>query len=94
MADRIFVESSGHARRGRDRQRYVYFRVRQGIAENFKVEQNRECCTSYRRENGGTVYKPATRKKLGKDINYSQGPASPCARRALGDLAAILPVGL
>jgi uncharacterized membrane protein len=54
---------------GRD---VLTFRREDGVAENFRVEQNRELLEKLSSETGGRYYTPNDAKKLGTDINYSE----------------------
>jgi uncharacterized membrane protein len=54
---------------GRD---VLTFRREDGVAENFRVEQNRELLEKLSSETGGRYYTPDAAKKLGEDISYSE----------------------
>ncbi len=63
------VARRGEEEVGRD---VVTFRREDGIAENFRAEQNRELLEKLSTQTGGKYYKPDDAKKLGTDISYSE----------------------
>jgi uncharacterized membrane protein len=71
---------------GRD---VLTFRRNDGVAENFRVEQNRELLEKLSSETGGKYYKPEDAKKLGKDINYSEAGITVRETRDLWDMPVI-----
>jgi uncharacterized membrane protein len=54
---------------GRD---MLMFHREDGVAENFRVEQNRELLEKLSEQTGGRYWKPAEVSKLGRDISYSE----------------------
>ncbi len=68
---------------GRD---VLTFRREDGVAENFKVEQNRELLEKLSSETGGRYYKPEDAHKLGTDINYSEAGITVRETRDLWDM--------
>jgi len=68
---------------GRD---VLTFRREDGVAENFKVEQNRELLEKLSSETGGRYYKPEDANKLGTDINYSEAGITVRETRDLWDM--------
>jgi uncharacterized membrane protein len=54
---------------GRD---MLMFRREDGVAENFRVEQNRELLEKLSEQTGGRYWKPSEVAKLGRDISYSE----------------------
>ena len=51
-----------------ERQRW---KTRNGVAENFHVEQNRELLEKLSAQTGGRYYRPNEVSRLGEDISYS-----------------------
>jgi hypothetical protein len=68
---------------GRD---VLTFRREDGVAENFRVEQNRELLEKLSSETGGRYYTPDSAKKLGTDINYSEAGITVRETRDLWDM--------
>jgi len=62
------------------------FRREDGVAENFRVEQNRELLEKLASETGGKYYKPEDAGKLGKDISYSEAGITVRETRDLWDM--------
>jgi uncharacterized membrane protein len=62
------------ARRGTEvlGQDAVMFRREDGVAENFRAEQNRELLEKLSSETGGQYYKPEDWKRLSEEISYSE----------------------
>jgi hypothetical protein len=71
---------------GRD---VLTFRREDGVAENFRVEQNRELLEKLSSETGGRYYTPDTAKKLGDDINYSEAGITVRETRDLWDMPVV-----
>ncbi|HLH40126.1 MAG TPA: hypothetical protein VKX39_13335 [Bryobacteraceae bacterium] len=65
------------------------FRREDGVAENFKVEQNRELLEKLAQETGGRYYTPAEARKLGEDISYSDAGITVRETRDLWDMPAV-----
>ena len=64
-----FIAKRGDKELGRDS---ITFRRDDGVAENFRVEQNRELLEKLAQQTGGQYYTPATASKLAKEIAYSE----------------------
>ncbi len=62
------------------------FRREDGVAENFRVEQNRDLLEKLASETGGKYYKPEDAGKLGKDISYSEAGITVRETRDLWDM--------
>ncbi len=62
------------------------FRREDGVAENFKVEQNRALLEKLASETGGRYYTPSDAQKLGQDINYSEAGITVRETRDLWDM--------
>jgi uncharacterized membrane protein len=71
---------------GRD---VLTFRREDGVAENFRVEQNRELLEKLSQETGGRYYTPEDAKKLGNDINYSEAGITVRETRDLWDMPVV-----
>lgn len=71
---------------GRD---VLTFRREDGVAENFKVEQNRELLEKLASETGGRYYKPEDAHKLGNDISYSEAGITVRETRDLWDMPVV-----
>jgi hypothetical protein len=71
---------------GRD---VLTFRREDGVAENFKVEQNRELLQKLASETGGRYYTPDDAQRLGKDISYSEAGITVRETRDLWDMPAV-----
>ena len=65
------------------------FRREDGVAENFRVEQNRELLEKLSSETGGRYYKPEDAKKLGNEISYSEAGITVRETRDLWDMPAV-----
>ena len=63
------VATRGTEELGRDT---ITLRREDGVAENFRTQQNRELLEKLSSETGGRYYKPQDAQKLGTDINYSE----------------------
>jgi hypothetical protein len=79
------------ARRGSDDlgRDTLTFRREDGVAENFRVEQNRDLLEKLSSETGGRYYKPEDAGKLGSDISYSEAGITVRETRDLWDMPAI-----
>ncbi|MGD1097081.1 MAG: vWA domain-containing protein [Bryobacteraceae bacterium] len=71
---------------GRD---VLTFRREDGVAENFRVEQNRELLEKLSSETGGKYYKPEDAAKLANEISYSEAGITIRETRDLWDMPAI-----
>jgi uncharacterized membrane protein len=80
------VAKRGSEELGRD---VLTFRREDGVAENFRVEQNRELLQKLSTETGGTYYKPEDAAKLGKDISYSEAGITIRETRDLWDMPVV-----
>ena len=72
---------------GRDR---FTFRREDGVAEDFRTEQNRELLETLAEETGGRYYRLEDLSRLGKEIIYSQAGISTREHRELWNMPAIL----
>jgi uncharacterized membrane protein/DNA-binding transcriptional MerR regulator len=79
------------ARRGTDElgRDTLTFRREDGVAENFRVEQNRDLLEKLSSETGGRYYKPEDARRLGNDISYSEAGITVRETRDLWDMPAI-----
>jgi uncharacterized membrane protein len=68
------------------------FQRQDGVAENFKVEQNRELLEKLASETGGRYYTPADAQKLGNDISYSEAGITVRETRDLWDMPIVFVV--
>jgi uncharacterized membrane protein len=71
---------------GRD---VLTFRREDGVAENFRAEQNRELLEKLSSETGGRYYAPADAPKLSKEISYSEAGITVRETRDLWDMPAV-----
>jgi uncharacterized membrane protein len=71
---------------GRD---VLTFRREDGVAENFKVEQNKELLEKLSSETGGRYYKPDEASKLNKEISFSEAGVNVRETRDLWDMPVI-----
>jgi uncharacterized membrane protein len=62
------------------------FRREDGVAENFRIQQNRELLEKLSSETGGRYYTPQDAQKLGKDISYSEAGITVRETRDLWDM--------
>ncbi len=76
----------GNEEIGRD---VLTFRREDGVAENFRVEQNRELLQKLSTETGGRYYTPENASKLGSDINYSEAGITVRETRDLWDMPVV-----
>jgi len=79
------------AKRGNDEigRDVLTFRREDGVAENFRVEQNRELLEKLSTETGGRYYTPENASKLGTDINYSEAGITVRETRDLWDMPVV-----
>jgi len=75
--------SRGTEELGRDT---MTFRREDGVAENFRIQQNRELLQKLSSETGGRYYTPQDAQKLGKDISYSEAGITVRETRDLWDM--------
>ena len=80
------VASRGTEELGRDT---MTFRREDGVAENFRTQQNRELLEKLSAETGGRYYSPQDAQKLGKDISYSEAGITVRETRDLWDMPII-----
>jgi uncharacterized membrane protein len=80
------VASRGSEELGRDT---MTFRREDGVAENFRTQQNRELLEKLSAETGGRYYSPQDAQKLGKDISYSEAGITVRETRDLWDMPII-----
>jgi uncharacterized membrane protein len=76
----------GNEEIGRD---VITFRREDGVAENFRAEQNRELLEKLSSETGGRYYAPADAAKLSKEISYSEAGITVRETRDLWDMPAV-----
>ena len=77
------IAKKGSEELGRD---VLTFRREDGVAENFRVSQNRELLEKLSSETGGRYYKVEDAKKLGNDISYSEAGITVRETRDLWDM--------
>lgn len=77
------VAKRGNEELGRD---VLTFRREDGVAENFRVEQNRDLLQKLASETGGKYYTPSDASKLGADISYSDAGITVRETRDLWDM--------
>ncbi|MDP8988491.1 MAG: hypothetical protein M3N41_00230 [Acidobacteriota bacterium] len=75
--------SRGTEELGRDT---MTFRREDGVAENFRMQQNRELLEKLSSETGGRYYTPQDAQKLGKDVSYSEAGITVRETRDLWDM--------
>ena len=80
------VSTRGTEELGRDT---MTFRREDGVAENFRIEQNRELLEKLSAETGGRYYKPEDAQRLGTDISYSEAGITVRETRDLWDMPII-----
>ncbi len=80
------VAKRGNDELGRD---VLTFRREDGVAENFKVEQNRELLEKLSSETGGRYYKVDDASKLTKEISFSEAGVNVRETRDLWDMPVI-----
>ncbi|MEJ7607174.1 MAG: hypothetical protein WKF37_13135 [Bryobacteraceae bacterium] len=68
---------------GRD---VLSFRREDGVAENFRTQQNRELLEKLSSQTGGRYYKPAELARLADEIAYSEAGISTRETRDLWDM--------
>jgi uncharacterized membrane protein len=80
------VAKRGQDELGRD---VLTFRREDGVAENFKVEQNKELLQKLSSETGGRYYKPSDASKLTNEISFSEAGVNVRETRDLWDMPVI-----
>ena len=80
------VAKRGTEELGRD---VLTFRSEDGVAENFKVEQNKDLLQKLSSETGGRYYTPSDAKKLPKEISFSEAGVNVRETRDLWDMPVI-----
>jgi len=80
------VARQGEEEQGRD---VVNFRREDGVAENFRAEQNRELLEKLATETGGKYYQVNNLKQLPEEISYSEAGITVRETRDLWDMPAI-----
>ena len=80
------VARHGNEELGRD---VITFRREDGVAENFRVEQNRELLEKLSSETGGHYYTADQASKLASDITYSEAGITVRETRDLWDMPAV-----
>jgi uncharacterized membrane protein len=80
------VAKQGEEEQGRD---VVNFRREDGVAENFRAEQNRELLEKLATETGGKYYQVNNLKQLPEEISYSEAGITVRETRDLWDMPAI-----
>jgi hypothetical protein len=80
------VAKRGADELGRD---VLTFRREDGVAENFKVEQNKELLEKLSSETGGRYYKADDAEKLAKEISFSEAGVNVRETRDLWDMPAV-----
>jgi uncharacterized membrane protein len=80
------VARRGDAELGRD---VITLRREDGVAENFRAEQNRDLLEKLASETGGGYYKPASLNRLPDEISYSEAGISVRETRDLWDMPAV-----
>jgi uncharacterized membrane protein len=85
------VVKRGEQEVGRD---VVTFRREDGVAENFKTQQNRELLEKLASQTGGRYYKPDQLAKLSGDISYSEAGISVRETRDLWNMPILFLIAL
>jgi uncharacterized membrane protein len=80
------VAKRGTEELGRD---VLTFRREDGVAENFKVEQNKDLLQKLSSETGGRYYTPGDAKKLPNEISFSEAGVNVRETRDLWDMPVI-----
>jgi hypothetical protein len=80
------VAKRGTEELGRD---VLTFRREDGVAENFKVEQNKDLLQKLSSETGGRYYTPSDADKLPKEISFSEAGVNVRETRDLWDMPVI-----
>ncbi len=83
--------SRGNEDLGRD---VITVRREDGVAENFRTEQNRELLERLAEQTGGRYYRPQAASKLGREIEYSEAGITVRQTRDLWNVPAMLLLAL
>ncbi len=77
-----------HVRRGEQEigRDVALFRREDGVAENFRAEQNRELLEKLAEQTGGRYYRPGEAARLAKEISYSEAGITVRETRDLWDM--------
>jgi hypothetical protein len=70
------------------------FRREDGVAENFRTEQNRDLLEKIAAETGGRYYRPEEARKLGAEIAYSEAGVTVRETLDLWDMPAVFLLAL
>jgi hypothetical protein len=65
------------------------FRREDGVAENFRAEQNRELLEKLAEQTGGNYYKPAALSRLPEEISYSEAGITVRETKDLWDMPVV-----
>ncbi len=85
-----YLVEAAAARDGEELGRDVMaFRREDGVAENFRAEQNRELLEKLADETGGRYYRPRDAAKLADEISYSEAGITTREARDLWDMPAL-----
>ena len=76
----------GEEEAGRD---VLMFRREDGVAENFRAEQNRELLEKLAEQTGGNYYKPAALSRLPEEISYSEAGITVRETKDLWDMPVV-----
>jgi hypothetical protein len=85
------VAKRGDQELGRD---VITFRREDGVAENFRTQQNRELLEKLATQTGGRYYKPDQLAKLSGDIAYSEAGISVRETRDLWNMPVLFLIAL
>lgn len=85
------VARRGNEEGGRDA---LLFRREDGVAENFRAEQNRELLEKLSSQTGGRYYRPSEWKKLGAEISYSEAGITVREAKDLWNMPAVFLLAL
>ena len=85
------VALRGQEEIGRD---VLQFRREDGVAENFRVSQNRELLEGLAEQTGGRYFKPAEAGKLAPEISYSEAGIRTRETRDLWDMPVVFLLAL
>jgi uncharacterized membrane protein len=80
------VAKRGEEEAGRDT---ITFRREDGVAENFRAEQNRELLEKLSEQTGGSYYRPRDARRLLEDITYSEAGITVRETKDLWNLPAV-----
>jgi DNA-binding transcriptional MerR regulator len=80
------VAQRGEEEVGRD---ILLFHREDGVAENFRAEQNRELLETLSEQTGGRYYRPQDWAKLASEISYSEAGVTVRETKDLWDMPAV-----